>query len=126
MHSCLLQMFENVDDVGPHCKMDNLFISVNLASELYCLPNCILVHGVIQKSNCSVSKSLVQEEKNSKAAEQVQGTVKAAVLEGDSKSCNLIFASCYDQKPFYNDSTIKHPRNDSKIQQIHQQNSLPN
>ncbi len=119
-------MFENVDDVGPHCKMDNLFISVNLASGLYCLPNCILVHGVIQKLNCSVSKSLVQEEKNSKAAEQVQGTVKAAVLEGDSKSCNLIFASCCDQKPIYNDSTIKHPRNDSKIQKIHQQISLPN
>ncbi len=76
-------------------------MSANLAQELYHLPNCILVHAVIQKSNCNVPKCVVQEEKTGKAAELVRGTAKAAMLQGDSKSCDLILASCYDQKPFY-------------------------
>lgn len=42
-----------------------------------------------------------QEEKSGKQAEAARGTVKAAVLRGDSQSDNLIVASCYDQKPFY-------------------------
>ncbi len=40
-----------------------------------------------------------QEEKPGMAAERVQGKVKAAVVKNDSKSCNLIVASCYEQTP---------------------------
>ncbi len=36
-----------------------------------------------------------------RAANAARGTVKAAVLKGDSRSSNLVVASCYDQKPFY-------------------------
>ena len=36
-----------------------------------------------------------------RAADQVRGTVKAAVLKGDSWLSDLIVASYYDQKPFY-------------------------
>ena len=36
-----------------------------------------------------------------KAAKAARGMVKAAVLKGDSMSCDLVVASCYDQKPFY-------------------------
>jgi len=31
----------------------------------------------------------------------MRGTVKAAVLKGDSRSSDLVMASCYNQKPFY-------------------------
>jgi hypothetical protein len=34
-------------------------------------------------------------------AEAARGTVKAAVLKGDSMSSDLVVASSYDQKPFY-------------------------
>jgi hypothetical protein len=43
----------------------------------------------------------MQEEKTGRAADQARGTVKAAVLKGDSWSSDLIVASCYNQKPFY-------------------------
>ena len=36
-----------------------------------------------------------------KRADAVRGTVKAAVLKGDTESSDLVVASCYDQKPFY-------------------------
>jgi hypothetical protein len=44
---------------------------------------------------------VVQEDKTGRAANAARGTVKAAVLKGDSRSSNLVVASCYDQKPFY-------------------------
>jgi hypothetical protein len=45
---------------------------------------------------------VVQEDlKTGRAADAARGTVKAAVLKGDSRSSNLVVASCYDQKPFY-------------------------
>jgi hypothetical protein len=44
---------------------------------------------------------VVQEDKTGKAADAARGTVKAAVLKGDSRSSNMVVASCYNQKPFY-------------------------
>ena len=44
---------------------------------------------------------MFQEEKTGKAAKAARGTVKAAVLRGDSLSSDLVVASCYVQKPFY-------------------------
>ncbi len=43
----------------------------------------------------------MQEDKQGRSADQARGTVKAAVLKGDSRSSDLNVASCYDQKPFY-------------------------
>ncbi len=100
MHAHLLHMFEKFRDVGHYCKMDNLFMSVNLAREAYALPTRVLIHGVIWKSKRGVPECVIQEEKTGKASDKVRGTVKAAVLKGDGKSNNLIIASCYDQKPF--------------------------
>ena len=42
-----------------------------------------------------------------RAFNTARGTVKAAVLKGDSRSSNLVIASCYVQKPFY---IISHSR----------------
>ena len=44
---------------------------------------------------------MIQEEKTGKVAKAARGTVKAAVLKGESQSSDLVVASCYDQKPFY-------------------------
>ncbi len=101
MHCRLLHMFMNLRESGHRCKMDNLFNSVKLAQAAYLLPNPVLIHGVLQKSGGGCPPCVVQEEKMGRAADQARGTVKAAMLKGDSRSSDLIVASCYNQKPFY-------------------------
>jgi hypothetical protein len=81
--------------------MDNLFNSVKLARAAYSLPKPVLVHGVLRKSGRGCPPCVLQEEKIGKHADAARGTVKAAVLKGDSMSSDLVVASCYDQKPFY-------------------------
>ncbi len=44
---------------------------------------------------------MFQEAKLGKAAKTASGTVKAAVLRGDSLSLDLVVASCYNKKLFY-------------------------
>ena len=44
---------------------------------------------------------MFQEAKLGKAAKTASGTVKAAVLRGDSLSLDLVVASCYNTKLFY-------------------------
>ena len=45
---------------------------------------------------------MIQEDLGTgRRADAARGTTKVAVLRDDSKSSNLIVASCYDQKPFY-------------------------
>ena len=43
----------------------------------------------------------MQEELTGKRAAAARGTLKVAVLRGNSKSKDLVCVSCYDQKPFY-------------------------
>jgi len=102
MHCRLIHMFMHLRESGHRCKMDNLFNSVKLAQAAYSLPNPVLIHGVLRKSGLGCPSNVVQEDKTGRrAADTARGTVKAAVLKGDSRSSNLVVASCYDQKPFY-------------------------
>jgi len=101
MHSRLLHMFQNLTEVGHECKMDNLFNSVNLARAAYTFPRKDKVYGVFRKSGRGVPPIVFQEEQKGKRADLHRGTTKVAVLKGDSKSLDLVIASCYDQKPFY-------------------------
>jgi hypothetical protein len=101
MHCWLLHMFMNLRESGHRCKMDNLFDSVKLAQAAYLLPNPVLIHGVLRKSERGCSPCVVQEEKMGRAVDQARGTMKAAVLKGDSWPSDLIVASYYNQKPFY-------------------------
>ena len=94
-------MFQHLCESGHQCKMDNLFNSVKLAQAVYSLPNPVLIHGVLCKSGQGFPPNVVQEDKTGRAADAARGTVKAAVLKGDSRLSNLVIASCYDQKPFY-------------------------
>jgi len=101
MHCRLLHMFQHLRESGHRCKMDNLFNSVKLAQAACSLPNPVLIHGVLCKSGRGCPSNVVQEDKPGRAADAARGTVKAAVLKGNSQSSNLVVASCYDQKPFY-------------------------
>ena len=101
MHCRLLHMFSNLRESYHTCTMDNLFNSGKLARAAYSLPKPVLVHRVLRKSGRGCPPSVLQEDKTGKAAEAARGTVKAAVLKGDSMSSDLVVASCYDQKPFY-------------------------
>ena len=56
---------------------------------------------MIGRSGRGVPCCVFQDEKKGKKAEEARGTLKAAVLKGDSKSCDLVVVSNYDQKPFY-------------------------
>ena len=94
-------MFMHLRESGHRCKMDNLFSSVKLAQAAYSLPNPVLIHGVLRQSGRGSTPNVVQEDKMGRAADAAWGTVKAAVLKGDSRSSDLVIASCYDQKPFY-------------------------
>ena len=101
MHARLLHMFSNMKTQGHWCNMDNPFSSVNLAREAYSIWARVLIHGLIWKSMRGVPPCVLQEELTGKRADAARGTVKATVLEGGSKACQLIITSCYDQKPFY-------------------------
>ena len=48
-----------------------------------------------------VPPCILQVDLTGKRAEAARGTIIAAVLEGGSKSSNLVVTSYYDQKPFY-------------------------
>lgn len=101
MHGRLLHMFDGFVDSGHRVKMDNLFVSVNLAREAFTLKSRVLIHGVIRKSGRGVDPKVIIEPLTGKAEERARGTLKASVLTGDSKSMNLVVTCCYDQKPFY-------------------------
>ena len=55
---------------------------------------------VLWKSRRGCPPCIVQDKKTGRAAEAARGTIKAAVLKGESRSSNLVVASCYGQKPF--------------------------
>jgi hypothetical protein len=81
--------------------MDNFFNYVKLSRAAYSLSKPVLVHGVLRKSGRGCPPCVLQEEKIGKHANAARGTVKAAVLKGDSMSSDLVVASCYNQKLFY-------------------------
>ncbi len=101
MHCRLLHTFQNMRENYHCCTMDNHFNSVKLACAAYLLPKPVLVHGILRKSSRGCPPCVIQEEKLGKHADAARGTVKAAVLKGDSMSSDLVVASCYNQKPFY-------------------------
>ena len=100
-HARLLHMFSKLRDVGHSCKMDNLFNSVNLARQAFALVQKVKTDGVLRKSQRGVPPCVIQEELKGKCGDAVRGTLKVAVLKGDSKSCDLVVVSNYDQKSCY-------------------------
>ena len=101
MHVRILHMFSGLQDTGHTFKMDSLFNLVNLACKVFALPAKVKMDGVIQRSHRDVPSIVIQEELKGKRTDTVRGMLKVVVLQGDSKSRDLVFVSNYDQKPFY-------------------------
>ena len=101
LYARLLHMWSRIDDSFHGCDMDNLYTAVSLARMAYSLPKPVLIEGVMRKTGRGVSPCLLQEDVKGKRAEEARGTVKLALLRGDSQSCDLVVGSCFDQKPFY-------------------------
>ena len=85
-------MFMHLHESGYRCKMDNLFNYVKLAQAADSLPNLVLIHRVLHKSGQGCPPNVVQEDKTGRAANAARGTIKAALLKGDSRSSNLVVA----------------------------------
>ena len=84
------------------CGMDNLYISPKFAK--ICYNNSgkrVMIHGVCRPSR-GIPQCIVQEKVTRKDdLLRSKGTVKAAVLENDTKCKGLVALSFYDSKPVY-------------------------
>ncbi len=91
-HCSLIHMLKNLKDICHDCKMDNLFISMNSVWAASSLPQKVKFHGDIRKNDHDVPPTVFKDEVKGKQTNAVQGTVKAAVLDNDSLSHDLITA----------------------------------
>jgi len=102
INSCILFMVDQLQSQYHVCGMVNLFNSARFCKEAFISRNKVMVHGVTRRANRGLPECVVQwEEKTKKKQEQVRGTTKAAVLEGDPECPNLVAFSVYDTKPVH-------------------------
>ena len=96
--SLLQQLPKNIANY--RCGMDNLLICPKFAK--VCMNDSgrrVMIHGVCRKSR-GIPKCITQQEVTRKEdLLQCKNTVKAAVLENDSKCKDLVALSFYDSKP---------------------------
>jgi len=91
LNSRVLFMFDQLPSKNHVCGLDNLYNSVKFCREAYIGKNQIMVHGVTRRVNRGLPAMVIQEEvKNKKKQEEVRGTTKAAVLEGDPECPHLV------------------------------------
>ena len=85
-----------------HCTMDNLYNSAAFFRAAFNRTRKILCQGVTRKGMCGIPPSVLQfEQKSGKDQIKVRGTVKDALLEGDSACPNLVACSIYDTNPVH-------------------------
>ena len=107
MYHCILGMFDQLEEKYHNCWFNNLYLSAKFAKPAYKHTNKVQISGPTQKSGQGLPKCVIQEEmKNANNIRSVQGTVKAAALQGDPEVPNLLDVSYYDQKPLHFLSTI--------------------
>ena len=107
LHARILAMFDQLETEHHNCWFDNLYLSARFAKAALTHKNKIQISGLTCKSGRGLPKYVVQEEKTSPADVHAdQGTVKGAVLEGESEIPDLVAMSYYDQKPVHFLSTI--------------------
>ena len=82
--------------------MDNLFMSAKFAKiAMNYSGRKVMIHGVCRQ-NRGIPKSIMQEKVTTKQdVLKNKGTIKAAILVGDSKCTDLVTLSFYDSKPIY-------------------------
>jgi len=101
LHARTMALFDSIEDAYTRIWMDNLYVSSLFCRGAYQHDKKVLVAGVARKSR-GVPKVVIQrEEKDPKKALALKGTVKAALLEGDSRCPQLVACSFYDSKPVH-------------------------
>ena len=94
LHSRILGMFDQLEEKYHNCWFDNLYLSAKFARAVYKHTNKVRISGPTWKSGWGLPKCVVQEEvKNVNDIRLVQGTVKAAVLQGDPEVPDLLAVS---------------------------------
>ena len=107
LHSLILGMFDQLENKFHNCWFNSLYLSARFAKAAWTHSNKVRIAGPTRKSGHGLPKCVIQEEvKNAEAIGAVQGTVNAAVLEGDDKVSGLLAVSYYDQKPVHFLSTV--------------------
>ena len=107
LHSRILGMFDQLDEKHHNCWFDNLYLSAKFCRAAFTHPNVVCIARPTRKSGHGLPQCVLQEEVQSTAeTRHVQGTVKAAVLEGDGEISGLVAVSYYDQRPVHFLSTI--------------------
>ena len=100
LHARVLFMFDQLKSKYHVCGLDNLYNSVKFCRDAFTGKNKVMVHGVARKHGRGVPNCTIQDEvANKNLQEQVRGTTKAAVLEGDSECPDVVAFSVYDTKP---------------------------
>ena len=107
LHARILGMFDQLEEEYHNCWFDNLYLSAKFAKASFTHDKKIRISGPTRKSGRRLPKCVIQEEKkNPSEIRAVCGTVKAAVLDGDTALPDLVAVSYYDQKPVHFLSTI--------------------
>ena len=103
LHSRVMALFDSLEDEHHQCAMDNLYNSATFCRAAHNHENKVLCHGVTRKGGRGIPPSVIQQEATNKEEHKhVQGTVKAAVLEGGDPGCpGLTASSICDTKPVH-------------------------
>ena len=104
LHSRVMSLLEQLRNGSANyiCGMDNLFNSPKFAKcALKESGKAVMTHGVCRPSR-GIPSCIIQEAVTRKIdLLRQRGTLKAAVLTGDSECKKLVAASIYDTKPIY-------------------------
>lgn len=102
LHSRVMVLYDLLEDEYHHNAMDNLYNLAAFYKASYKHPKKVLIHGVTRKGKRGIPSEVVQEEEKNWVKQLVaRGTIKAAVLMGDSECPDLVASSVYDTKPVH-------------------------
>ena len=99
LHARVVSLMATLKDKFHICGMDNLYNSALFCKRCYSHPMKVKVQGVARKGGRGIPPQVLQDEvKSLKGQREVRGTVRAAVLQGDTGCPNLVVLSIYDTK----------------------------
>ncbi len=102
LHSRVMSLFDSLRSRFHRVTFEKLYLSAKFCKASWNHPNKVLIAGVTRKGGRGLPPSVLQEEEQNKAKQVlVRGTVKAAVLKGDTSCPNLVATSVYDTKPVH-------------------------
>jgi len=102
LHARSLWLLDQLRRDYHHVWVDNLCMSAKFAKAGFTGKNKTMLSGVTRVAKRGIPKMVVQDQvKNENDIVSVRGTIKAAVLEGDSAIPDLVAMIVYDNKPVH-------------------------